>query len=394
MPPKRKQVDDKAAEASTSTRSTRASTRSTTAKNTTTETASSNATSTRKTAGRASGKNAVAAATPSTNEGEAGNDSDAMESVHSAKRAKTSGSASGPRKTAKKASKQTAGRRGNQMEIDDEPIPSRKVSSVKASCFVEPSRTRPNRKQHSQELPLIMSNPKPAVHVEQPTPASAAKPAKKTTKHEPYTPQRALELFNIYVDADDADVIGPEGFEQLCNDATMPMDGSRPLIFAWQMGATEMAKVTKEEWVKATSSLKISSISQLALAITELEELLIEGKPAIKPGAKKDQEYDRALQSRNIDMETSVAFWTVLLVPKYSIMSEVLRFIGEMGTYKATNKDLWSMMLEFCETIKPTLQDYEADGSAWPTLLDDFVIWKKSHTANGNGTTGDMDVEH
>jgi len=66
-------------------------------------------------------------------------------------------------------------------------------------------------------------------------------------------------------------------------------------------------------------------------------------------------------------------------------------------------------MLEFCETIKPGLQDYEADGvcihsssclyiptdllaQAWPTLLDDFVIWKKSRS--GNGTAGDMDVDH
>jgi len=65
-------------------------------------------------------------------------------------------------------------------------------------------------------------------------------------------------------------------------------------------------------------------------------------------------------------------------------------------------------MLEFCETIKPSLQDYEADGvrirssffyiptnlcaQAWPTLLDDFAIWKKGHSGNGN--VGDMDVDH
>lgn len=52
-------------------------------------------------------------------------------------------------------------------------------------------------------------------------------------------------------------------------------------------------------------------------------------------------------------------------------------------------------MLEFCETVKPSLEDYESDGvwprsldtyravltllQAWPTLLDDFVAWKKSN---------------
>lgn len=34
----------------------------------------------------------------------------------------------------------------------------------------------------------------------------------------------------------------------------------------------------------------------------------------------------------------------------------------ETGTYKAANKDLWSMTLEFCETINPNLDNFEADG--------------------------------
>lgn len=61
-------------------------------------------------------------------------------------------------------------------------------------------------------------------------------------------------------------------------------------------------------------------------------------------------------------------------------------------------------MLEFCQSVNPNLEDYEADGvcplslldavklsfanllfkfQAWPTLLDDFVIWKKTGTTHG-----------
>jgi len=115
-------------------------------------------------------------------------------------------------------------------------------------------------------------------------------------------------------------------------------------------------------------------------------------------------------------------------MPKYDLMGEIAHFIkvcfylgrvfrsadfvpiGVMQenqeTYKATNKDLWSMMLEFCETVKPSLQDYEADGvcsmllnvhfldsfpQAWPTLLDDFVIWKSNQLQGVNGADK-MDV--
>ncbi|KAJ7733274.1 DUF298-domain-containing protein [Mycena olivaceomarginata] len=144
------------------------------------------------------------------------------------------------------------------------------------------------------------------------------------------------------------------------------------------------------------------------MAVSDLETLLIHGKPSAKASTGKKDPYDKFAygkyaanpkaafqtlysfcftlakpeQSRNIDMETSTALWSVLLVPQYPIISEVLEFITEKGTYKATNKDLWSMMLEFCRTVEPSLQDYEADG-AWPTLLDDFVAWKKAKLGNG-----------
>lgn len=251
--------------------------------------------------------------------------------------------------------------------------------------------------------------PPPAVSLTNTTPATIPPPKPVLPlKNEPYTPQRSLSLFQSYADSDNPNVIGPESFETLCSAANIPLDGSLPLILAWQMQAKEMAKISKDEWVKATESLKISSLSQLTIALTDLENLLILGKPSLKKSAKKDQDpYDRTLyysyaddakaafqkfymfcfslakpeQSRNIDMETSMAFWSVLLTPHYPVMKEVLQFITErQGTYRAANKDLWSMMLEFCVTVKPTLQDYEADG-AWPTLLDDYVAWKKSKTS-------------
>ncbi|KIM49504.1 hypothetical protein M413DRAFT_109773 [Hebeloma cylindrosporum] len=133
----------------------------------------------------------------------------------------------------------------------------------------------------------------------------------------------------------------------------MPLEGARPIIFAWQFGAKEMAKISKEEWAHGTSTLKVSTLPMLTLAMSELEDLLIHEKPAVKAGSKNDQEYDRSSYlscaadtkagfqklyqfcftlakpeaSRNIEMETSVAFWTVLLVPKFPIMKEVLEFI-------------------------------------------------------------------
>jgi len=236
----------------------------------------------------------------------------------------------------------------------------------------------------------------------------------KKPKSEAYTPQLALELFSTYADADTPDIIGLEGFETLCKDTEMSLEGARPLIFSWQMQAKEMGKISKDDWVQGMATLKVGSISGLSLAMRELEDLLFNGKLSKSTG----KEYDRTSyntyasnpkaafrklyifsfnlvkpeQSKNIDMETSLAFWAVLLIPKYELMGEITQFIKENQlTYKATNKDLWSMMLEFCETVKPSLQDYEADG-AWPTLLDDFVVWKSRQLKGANGADEKMDV--
>jgi len=225
-------------------------------------------------------------------------------------------------------------------------------------------------------------------------------------KNQPYTAQRSLELFTTYSDSHDPNVVAPDGFERLLTDAEIAMDGALPLILAWQMNASEMAQISKEEWVKGTATLRISNLHALAVAVNDLHDLLVLQKAPLKKASKKDQEpYDRtnyhqcALDpdgafrklysycftlakptgSRNIDMDTSTALWTVLLQPRYPIMEDVVQFLEEKkDAYRATNKDLWSMMLEFCQTVKPTLEDFEADG-AWPTLLDAFVVWKKAN---------------
>ncbi|CAL1703471.1 unnamed protein product [Somion occarium] len=227
---------------------------------------------------------------------------------------------------------------------------------------------------------------------------------------EPYSPGRALELFKSYANQDDCDVIGPGGFERLCNDAGIAMDGAAPLLLAWQLGTSEFGKIKKSEWETGTGELRISSVDVFSVALRELEDMLLLDKPALKPalapiGSKKTampEPYNRARYyryaqdkkkaynelylfcfmlakpetSRSIDMETGCAFWSVLVAPKYSTMKDILEFITEKGTYKGVNKDLWTMTLEFCQTISPNLDGYDADG-AWPTMLDEFVNWKR-----------------
>lgn len=81
----------------------------------------------------------------------------------------------------------------------------------------------------------------------------------KSSQVEPYNTARANQLFASYAAEDDANVIGPEGFERLCSDADVPLDGAMPLILAWLVKGDEMAKITKSEWDAGMTELQCVS---------------------------------------------------------------------------------------------------------------------------------------
>jgi DCN1-like protein 4/5 len=87
--------------------------------------------------------------------------------------------------------------------------------------------------------------------------AVAQRPAQKgkAPSHPPFTRARALELFNTYRDQEVSteDIIGSEGLEKLCSDAQLDMEGPKPLLLAWILGAKALGQFTKAEWEQGTS---------------------------------------------------------------------------------------------------------------------------------------------
>jgi len=236
-----------------------------------------------------------------------------------------------------------------------------------------------------------------------------------------YSEQRADALFSQFTDEDSPDVIGAEGFEQLCNQAQVPLDGVLPLLLSWQLDSHEMLKISREEWMKATAALRVSSLASLATFLNDLNDLVVLGKRAARPTnshvkPQKGAPYNSVRYesyvadpqwafssfynfcfalakpegSRNIDMETACTLWSVILAPQFPLIAEVTEFINTTGTYKGVNKDLWSMMLEFCRDTQPDLSNFEADG-AWPTIIDDFVRWKNARVNNQSAEAADGD---
>ncbi|KAG8746677.1 hypothetical protein FRC10_003981 [Ceratobasidium sp. 414] len=224
-----------------------------------------------------------------------------------------------------------------------------------------------------------------------------------------FTPERVQAMFENYTDVDDNN-----GMEKLCADASMSMEGALPLLVAWSVNAKTLGNITRAEFTDGFGKLRLDTPQKVALMASDLNSLFFDlgiaeqaSRMSLGNSANGTDPYDRTQlrsyqhnadstyskfyffcftlvkppQSRNIDMETATAFWSAILAPKYTIANELVAFITEKGTYKAVTKDIWTMVLEFCKSVKADLQGYEEE-AAWPSLLDDFVEWKKGQLAS------------
>ena len=121
-----------------------------------------------------------------------------------------------------------------------------------------------------------------------------------------YSEQRAEALFSQFADEDNPDLIGAEGFERLCKEAQVPLDGALPLLLSWQLDSHEIAQISKQEWMEATAALRcavssfkmtishrlgfrVSSLASFAVVLNDLNDLIVSGRPVVTTSRVKSQ---------------------------------------------------------------------------------------------------------
>ena len=73
-----------------------------------------------------------------------------------------------------------------------------------------------------------------------------------------------------------------------------------------------------------------------------------------------------------LQLEESCALWELLLGGRYPLLDKWLSFVRAHHG-RAISRDTWTQFLEFTRSVKPDLSNYDADGGAWPYLIDEFV---------------------
>jgi DCN1-like protein 4/5 len=300
---------------------------------------------------------------------------------------------------------------GSEAEVVETKPKTRAAKKAKPDTDEPPQKKPRAGKSRSKETPSdIVDAPAPKA-----PPTKAISASKDPLDPKSYSDDRVVALFDQYADTDDVNVILGEGLEKLCSDGDIPMEGARPLLLAWYLNCKTMGTITRQEWTQGLQALKIDTVEKLAVALADLDEIVLStSKTAPKQPKNPPYAKDRLLaqypdpkasfsklyhflfnlcrveQQRNIDVETACALWSVILPSKWPIASDLVTFVDtNKQTYKGITKDHWVMTLEFCKTMDSSLDNYNAD-DAWPTMLDDFYTWKKAQSDEKSPATDAM----
>ncbi|KAG8873606.1 hypothetical protein FRB97_006621 [Tulasnella sp. 331] len=307
----------------------------------------------------------------------------------------------------------------------EEPADATTATKKRATKAAPAATTRKTRGDMSNSTPVSVppaasskaSAPAKPPKTAPPPKAAAAQPV--PVKEPEYTLTRLNETFAHYADPNNQKMMSTEGLQRLFEDAEISMEGVVPLLLAWTCKSEEFGVITLDEWSNLRD-LRVDTPRKLQIAMDDLSRSLYSSSTHIpaplaavkkKKGKKPEPEPEpeplteqgidverkaaaarqkfkefymfcftlmKNSEARVLDMETATVTWSVVLQEKFTIVARLQEFIQAHPSYKAVNKDLWTMTLEFCYAAEnKDLMNWNDDES-WPSMLDEFVAWEKS----------------
>ncbi|ORY89219.1 DCN1, defective in cullin neddylation 1, domain-containing 4 [Syncephalastrum racemosum] len=139
------------------------------------------------------------------------------------------------------------------------------------------------------------------------------------------------------------------------------------------MNARTIGYISKEEWMTGMQALNTDSKQKLQKRLPDLGVMVKDHTDELYRFAFN---YAKNPDQRCMDVEIACFLWRIILAEKYPIVNDFTEFLEQKQPVKVINRDQWLSFYDFVNTVSPDLSDYD-EMSAWPTLFDEFVEWKK-----------------
>lgn len=199
------------------------------------------------------------------------------------------------------------------------------------------------------------------------------------------------KMFEKYRDVhnDEKDTIGIDGTMTYLTELGVNLANASSLIPLEIVQAPALGEMTKEEFVKgwkkiaeiASADTVAKQKSYIALQTTQLSTDLALFKRVYKNTFICSKERGH----RALPLDNAIVYWQMLFSPPGMLwitrstrwLDLWIEFLQKKWT-KSVNKDMWNMTLEFyLKTMRDESMNFWSEDGAWPSVIDDFVIYVK-----------------
>jgi len=163
------------------------------------------------------------------------------------------------------------------------------------------------------------------------------------------------DLFRTYRDEDE-EKVGVSGMVQFLEHLSVNPAEVTALLIAWKF--------------EGFKKLGVDSMDGLQAALPALKAE-IDDPAVFKEFYMFSYAYSCEKGVKSLALQTAIPLWGLLLQGRWKLLPEWLNFLKEKHKY-AIPRDTWSMVFDFMEEVKDSLDSYDDEG-AYPVIIDEFV---------------------
>ncbi len=216
---------------------------------------------------------------------------------------------------------------------------------------------------------------------------------------------------------EDPDVISIGGALKMCEALDVSPEDVVFLPLSYYLKSPSIGTFTRNDYVNGWKMLDLSdTIEKQKKTLEKLRQELLDNKPlrleriaeekanpAIASTANKglyEKVYEytygfaRTEGQKSLALDNALAFWDLVLPASPTFARDGgegtfthgqlelwKRFLSEQTGGRAVSKDTWMQFLDFTKEINGDFSNHDFD-AAWPSVIDDFVLWAKENMSS------------
>jgi hypothetical protein len=212
--------------------------------------------------------------------------------------------------------------------------------------------------------------------------------------------------------ANSPDSIGIDGTMKYLSNIDVDIEGLESLAALELVQAPAMGEISREGFVNGWSAQRYVQMPLIApISVTNTDDScdtldkqkaymsnLKQTLPTSIPAYTKVYNYTfqlaKSSTGKGIPLDTALVYWELLFTSPLSAVkwhtesSPWFSWWSEFLTTKykrSINKDIWSQTLKFAQlTLQDEAMGFWNEEAAWPSVIDDFVMWVKNEKREGD----------